>query len=318
MRGRCRRTRRFRSTATSSDSTIEAGTFINPELREKIAQNRSLYVLRNDTQKVKSYYATHRQPAVSDTVPGNEVQKGVSDLTMLRDKLSGSVFYEERLEMVYGAISGLMQEIFESGDETLPIEELEMCVQYMIGCMNAENKSVPAVLKMLPEEYAIYSHCTNVAIFSAMVGKTLGMSNEELSDLVFAALLHDIGKRRIEASILSKPGYLEEGEYRVMQRHPAYGWEILKKNGIENASILDGVLYHHEKMDGSGYPEQLVGKIIPKNARIIGLCDVFDALTTKRTFRPNYTSFEALIVMKREMNRQFDENYIDAFIQMLR
>ena len=71
-------------------------------------------------------------------------------------------------------------------------------------------------------------------------------------------------------------------------------------------------------MDGSGYPEQLVGKIIPKNARIIGLCDVFDALTTKRTFRPNYTSFEALIVMKREMNRQFDENYIDAFIQMLR
>lgn len=297
---------------------IEAGTFINAQLREKIVQNNSLYVLKNDTLKVKAYYADCSMQGAEAEGSQYSASKRVVDVKMLRDELSRSAVYEERMKLVYGSVSELVRTIFESTDEKLPLEELKMCVQYMIGCISSENKSIPSVLRMMPEEYTLYNHCTNVAIFSAMLGKTLRLPDEELGDLVFAALLHDIGKKRIDPSILAKPGYLEEGEYRIMQRHPLYGWEILKDNGIQSDNVLKGVLYHHEKMDGSGYPEQLHRKLIPRTARIIGLCDAFDALTTKRTFRPNYTSFEALILIKKEMNRQFDEEYTDAFIQLLR
>lgn len=297
---------------------IEAGTFINTQLRGKIVQNSSLYVLKNDTLKVNAYYADCSALGIITERTEDLASIRVIDVKILRDELSPSAVYEERLKLVYGSVSEVVRSIFESADEKLPKEEIQMCVQYMIRCISSENKSIHAVLKIMPEEYTLHNHCTNVAIFSAMLGKTLRLSEEELGDLVFAALLHDIGKKRIAPSILCKTGYLEEGEYRIMQQHPLYGWEILKDNGVENNVILKGVLYHHEKMDGSGYPEKLHRKMIPRAARIIGLCDAFDALTTKRTFRANYTSFEALTLIKKEMSRQFDEEYTDTFIQLLR
>lgn len=130
-------------------------------------------------------------------------------------------------------------------------------------------------------------------------------------------MLHDIGKIRIDQSLLLKPTYLETEEVELIQQHSNYGLEILQNNGIVNPRILDAVHYHHEKLDGQGYPARLRGKMIPKFARIIGMCDVFDALTTQRTFRSNYTSYEALIVIKQQMADQFDENYTDTFIRLL-
>lgn len=298
---------------------IEAGTYIYQELHDKIMQNPSVYILKHDTVKLQEYYSAHSQPAVFDHGDSeNEEMAIIADLKTINESLSRAALYEDRLQIIYGTISGLMQTIFDQRKETLPLEALQTCAEYMVGCIIAENKSVPTMLKIMPEEYTLHNHSTNVAIFSAMVGKAAGFSKEDLVDLVFAALLHDIGKIRIDQQILCKPGHLDEDEYRIMRHHPDYGWEILQKNGIDKLSILHGVRYHHEKLDGSGYPEQRTGKIIPKSAKIIGLCDVFDALTTKRTFRPSYTSFEALMMMKRDMNRQFDESYTDALIRLLR
>jgi len=139
----------------------------------------------------------------------------------------------------------------------------------------------------------------------------------ELIDLAYAGLMHDIGKIRIDQMLLLKPSSLDDHEYELVQNHSGYGVEILQNNGIENQKILDAIRHHHEKLDGKGYPNQLRGKRIPKFARIIGMCDVFDALTTRRTYRMSYTSYEALILMKQEMADQFDPYYSETFIRLL-
>jgi len=168
----------------------------------------------------------------------------------------------------------------------------------------------------MPEEYTIHNHSNNVAFFSAIIGNKLKMSQEELIDLTYAALVHDIGKVRIDSMILEKPSALAENEFELVKEHSQIGYDILVKNGIVNQMILKAVKHHHERLDGSGYPDGLRGKMIPKAARIIGMCDTFDALTTKRTFRKSYTSFESLLLMKRDMHTQFDESFIDIFTQL--
>ena len=175
---------------------------------------------------------------------------------------------------------------------------------------------MPIILKFMPEEYTIHNHSNNVAFFSAIIGNKLKMSQEELIDLTYAALVHDIGKVRIDSMILEKPSALAENEFELVKEHSQIGYDILVKNGIVNQMILKAVKHHHERLDGSGYPDGLRGKMIPKAARIIGMCDTFDALTTKRTFRKSYTSFESLLLMKRDMHTQFDESFIDIFTQL--
>jgi len=296
---------------------IEAGTLITKSLYEKISLNQTIYLLRDDAEKVKEYYLLNNARAEEN---GFEIPKydAVASVLGLRERLTPVGSFEERLSMVYMSVAGLIESIFKTSDENLPLGALRVCASNIAEYINTDRTVMPIFLKIIPKEYSTCYHSTNVAFFSAILGKAIDLTKEEIVDLALAGLLHDIGKIRIDSKILLKPGVLDPDEYEIMKNHCDYGFIILKNNGIENQKILNGVRYHHEKLDRTGYPQRLYGKLIPKFARIIGLCDVFDALTTKRTFRENYTSFEALLLIKREMNAQFDEQFTDAFIRLLR
>lgn len=286
---------------------IEAGTLLDESLYEKLVHHQELFIYKSDMPKVKSdssHMEGQRDPLLAAVT--------------LREKSSLTVNAEERLFVVYSTVSEVMESIFESANEKLPLEALSACVHEIVEVLHSESNLLPIVLKMMPDDYTTHQHSTNVAYFATILGIMMKMKKQELIDLTFAALLHDIGKLRIEAAILEKPCSLEEDEFESVKHHSQMGCEILEQNGIVNQTILKGILHHHERLDGSGYPDQLKGKVIPKVSRIIGVCDVFDALTTNRTFRENYTSFEALLLMKREMHKQFDELLIDLFIQMHR
>lgn len=294
---------------------IEAGTLINKTLYEKIQHNPIIYVLKGDSKKVEAYLAEYNE---SSEIPLEILKReSISMALGLKEKLASLILFEEQLSMVYTTTVGLMQEIFETKNETLPFEALNACVNELVGCVNTDFNVMPWLLKIMSKEYTTQHHSVNVAFFAAILCKAKHIPLKDMIDITFAGLLHDIGKVRIEESLLLKAGALEEEEYEIMKCHSENGSVILEQNGITNEKILNGVHYHHEKLDGTGYPKQLSGKKIPKSARIIGMCDVFDALTTKRTYRQNYTSFEALMLMKRDMRTQFDESFTDAFIQLL-
>jgi HD-GYP domain-containing protein (c-di-GMP phosphodiesterase class II) len=160
-------------------------------------------------------------------------------------------------------------------------------------------------------------HTRRVMKYSLAIGKAMGLSQKEMTDLRLSAILHDIGKIGIRDSILLKNEQLTFEEYNAIIMHTAYGAEILSHVG-QLKDILPGVKWHHEKYDGSGYPEGLKGDRIPLIARIISVADTFDAMTTDRPYSKAQSAEAALEVLRRNAGSQFDPAAVDAFINAYR
>jgi putative two-component system response regulator len=171
-------------------------------------------------------------------------------------------------------------------------------------------------------------HLIRVSEYSRMIALGLRadgvyageLSDQLIDDVARSAPLHDIGKVGIPDQILMKPGPLTEGEWEVMRRHTTIGGDTLR-SVIENTPrpgflrvAHDIALYHHEKWNGTGYPEGLARQDIPLCARIVALADVFDALTTRRPYKDPWTMAEALELIRRERGEQFDPAVVDAFL----
>lgn len=160
-----------------------------------------------------------------------------------------------------------------------------------------------------------YKHCLRVSMLSTSVGVEMGLSVDEIRDLVVAGLLHDIGKSNIDHDIIIKPGKLTEEEFAEIKRHPLIGYNILKSGGNYNANVLSGVLFHQEKFDGSGYPTGISGKEIPLVARILTVCDVFDALTSNRPYREPWSVPETEEYILGGCGTHFDLEVTQAFLR---
>lgn len=160
-----------------------------------------------------------------------------------------------------------------------------------------------------------YKHCLRVAMLSTSVGVEMGLSVDEIKDLVVAGLLHDIGKSNIDHDIIIKPGKLTDEEFAEIKRHPLIGYNILKNSGNYNSNVLSGVLFHQEKFDGSGYPTGIAGKKIPLVARILTVCDVFDALTSNRPYRVPWSVPETEEYILGACESHFDLEVTQAFLR---
>lgn len=159
-----------------------------------------------------------------------------------------------------------------------------------------------------------FGHSVNVAVLSIMTGITLGYNDRQLKELGVGAILHDIGKTRIDKSILSKPGDLSKDEFNEVKRHTNYGFEILRQ--YPDVSLLSAhiAFQHHERWDGNGYPRGLTRDDIIDYARIVAVCDVYDALLADRPYRNSYTVNQALTVLKRMGGIYLDPHCVDALI----
>lgn len=159
-------------------------------------------------------------------------------------------------------------------------------------------------------------HSVRVAEFSALIASELGWREEEVQNLKYIALLHDIGKVGIPDNVLNKPGRLTESEFNIIKSHTTIGGDILKD--IETITDVDaGAKYHHERYDGSGYPSGLREDEIPMVARIIGIADAYDAMSSKRIYRDNLPKE----VIRKELvcgrGTQFDPELLDIFVELL-
>ena len=158
-------------------------------------------------------------------------------------------------------------------------------------------------------------HDRRVARLAIDIGRQLGMSGQQLDAVGRGGLLHDIGKLGIPAAILKKTGALTEPEWRVMKTHPELGLAILGGTGRYTREML-AVLYHHERMDGSGYPHGLASAEIPIEARIVAVADTYDVLTSDRPYRHAFTQVEALRRILDEAGPHLDPRVVDALLQV--
>jgi len=173
----------------------------------------------------------------------------------------------------------------------------------VLGCAIAERDS------------DINSYNYRVTFYSLRLGEAIGLSREDIHDLIAGAFLHDVGKIGIRDPILLKPGKLTPEEFEIMKTHVSLGVDILSKSSWLRGA-RDVVEFHHEKYDGTGYPQGLKAEAIPLNARIFSIVDVFDALTSNRPYKESWAVVDAIAMIKRESGSHFDPQLVSVFALM--
>ena len=159
-------------------------------------------------------------------------------------------------------------------------------------------------------------HSRRVTELSIELAQAMGMSDEDIVHMRRGALLHDMGKIGIPDSILHKPDELTEDEWRVMRKHPQLAFDML--HPIEYLrEALEIPYFHHEKWDGTGYPQGLKGEEIPLSARIFTVADVWDALTSNRPYRPAWSGEEALAYIREQSGKHFDPQVVELFFKVI-
>lgn len=162
-----------------------------------------------------------------------------------------------------------------------------------------------------------YMHSLNVAMYAGTFGLLYGMEYERVNKLIAAALLHDIGKTRIPEDILNKPGSLSEEEFAEIKKHPQYGYDMLKDMVSISPLVRVPILEHHENYDGSGYPRGLVDKETHIFSKIIHICDVYDAMLSKRCYKDAINPWEVIDFITTHRNIMFNGVLVDFFLQSL-
>jgi HD-GYP domain-containing protein (c-di-GMP phosphodiesterase class II) len=209
----------------------------------------------------------------------------------------------------------VLQDLKSGGN--IDINEATALITNTIDSLDANHDAMLAVSKLLNIDTYTYTHSVNVAIFSIAFGDFLEISRKDLTNLGIAAMFHDIGKVAIPHYILNKPGDLTEYEFSVIKTHTTTGLPFLKNIFGINTPILGGILSHHERFDGKGYPSGLKGELIPQFARIISIVDVYDALTSTRPYGGPVSAQKALGIIYGMRGKNFFTELVERFIRCL-
>jgi len=191
----------------------------------------------------------------------------------------------------------------------------------VVDLITSEEEMARHLLEITSHDYYTYTHSVNVGILSVSLTKTFfGKSGDHnnMRELGAAFFLHDLGKVRIDSSYINKPGKLTDEEMREMKRHPAHGFNILNEARELTDECKLIILEHHERDNGSGYPRGLRGDEIHVYARICSIADVYDALTSERSYKQPMAPFSALKLMKEEMLNHFSRELFETFVMMFR
>lgn len=275
---------------------IEAGTLLTTKTHTLLSNQKALYILKgaNGQQKLSC----------------QNLEFYVESNKDLNEKTMG---------FIYKVNSELFAKIVDDEDSSLKISCVESIVKSIIFLIKSKKQYLKGNIQYFADDYQVASHSIHVAIYALNLGHFLGLNEHELLSLGTAGLLHDVGLQTVNKDILEKDSELDAKELEIVQQHPKYSVEIITHNHIHNPYIIDAVMHHHERYDGSGYPDKLHEHQISKFASILAICDVFDALTNNRPHRKKYTYFEALKLMMQDpsMGNKFNHNYLQVFLKSM-
>jgi HD-GYP domain-containing protein (c-di-GMP phosphodiesterase class II) len=197
------------------------------------------------------------------------------------------------------------------------IVEAALQLQVSVAAEEFDVEAVAALVAAVEvKDRETQGHNRRVAEICVHIGRELGMTASELRGLARSGLLHDVGKLGIPDAILQKRGPLSEADWALMRTHPEVGLRILQRCGHFKRELL-AVLYHHERMDGSGYPHGLAGEAIPIEARIVGAADMYDVLTSDRPYRKARSQAEARVIIQSEAGVHLDPRIVAALLKTI-
>jgi HD-GYP domain-containing protein (c-di-GMP phosphodiesterase class II) len=282
-------------TKTAMSLFLQSDTAVDGTAKVKLREIEGLYISEEDEVLYREYVARHLQSIAKN-----------SDIPI-----------DQKAKIVYERATETIDAMFKNPESLENVKQAEDIVHTTLEMILNDGSTVESLMKITAHDYYTHTHSLNVSIYTLSLGAFLGIKGRDLEVLGMAAVLHDLGKSKIDYEIINKNGKLSDEEFAHMKCHPALGHEIALKLGIDDERVLSGIRHHHEKIQGGGYPDNLKGEQISYFARIIGVCDVFDALSTKRSYKDPMSSFESLLLMKQQMSEHLDMDIVNAFIKML-
>ena len=275
---------------------LDAGTLLTSKIYSMLSNQKTLYIAKLDKGK-QELNCTNLDSYV----------KFNKDLS------------KKNIQFIYKITSELFVNMSDNKYNPSKIACIETIVKSIIFLIQHKKGYLRNTIEYFSNEYELAFHSLHVTIYAINLGNALKLDNEQLLDLGTAALLHDIGLTKIDREITHKNRELTPQEIVIISEHPKLSIELIEHNHIHNPYIIDAVMHHHERYDGSGYPDQLYEHQMSQFASILAICDVFDALTNNRPYREKYSPFEALKLMMKDssMQNKFNDHYLQIFLKTL-
>jgi putative nucleotidyltransferase with HDIG domain len=281
-----------------------------------------LYCSEDDAFTEQKLQRLH-QTGVEEIFIPHEDAKAYQDYA--RDNL-GSILADTKIpprlrsQMFYRTSSGLVEEAFSRRlPHEIPQTYMDQVHKLVEDCLTflSGDTNLAEVAKFMSHDYETYTHCVNVFVLVIAILKDHpNYSDEDMKQIGVGAVLHDIGKTQIPREIIRKPGKLNEEEFRAIKRHPTLGNALCMRLELP-PKVANIVLYHHEKLDGSGYPAGIDMANLPTYIRAVTVADIYDALTSKRSYAEAMQPFEALQLMKDEFWGKIDGELFTRLIQII-
>jgi putative two-component system response regulator len=227
--------------------------------------------------------------------------------------LTGAATREDKLKAIEEGVTDFIAKPFSAEELMARVRSLLQLKFFVDSLEDAETVIASLAKAIDARDRYTATHSERVSLYAGLLGDRIGLQGSELAAVKRGGLLHDIGKIAIRDNVLLKPGKLTPEEFSDIKRHPVEGRNLLQKLRTL-AFALPVVYHHHERMDGSGYPDGLMGESIPIAARVITIADIFDALTSARVYRRALSRAETLAIMEEETKRGWwDSHLLDEF-----
>lgn len=268
------------------------------KMASKLKKKSSLFIDKRDSRHFQAY-----------------MEENISDI--IKDE---SKHINEKSEAVYAVSTNIVNDLLEA-PKAQSINKVKHMVSNQIEFVMKNPGAVNSLMSITEHDYYTYTHSVNVAIYLVGLGEQMQLSSDEIRNLSLGGMLHDLGKSKISLEIINCTTKLTDEQFEEMQKHPDLGVEILKQLDEDEQMVPKECYYaihhHHERFCGGGYPNKLAGKDIHLYGRMTKVCDVFDALTTKRSYKNEMSSFDSLKLMKDKMSDEFDPDVFDHFLKLM-
>lgn len=252
------------------------------------------YYFTADRDKVEAYKAVHHAVRIDTTSPPAE---RIANLTDAAAELTKILYKYPLTGSSYALVEGI--------------------AKAMVDCVEEDKSCVAALGLLASHDQYTYYHSARVSAYALAIAMHLSQKDAaQLQAMAIGALLHDVGKSRVDLAVLNKRGALTKEEWDMMRRHPVFGDEVVSQS-LLSAVPREIILHHHERFDGSGYPHQLTENELLEEVKIAAFADIFDALTTNRPYQASRTRFEALDFIRHKLLKTVHRDSFLAMVELL-
>lgn len=275
---------------------------------------------QHDVRYIKVNVSEEEDQEDLDTIDLDEIEKK-DDFSKIEEKLN-EIKYKEKIKSFREDFRGnqvKLQKDFEGilKGEVIGKDKIKDNIDKTLAAFQGNINAFQLLEQMRDLDDTTYAHSQNVTVISYNIGKWLDLNEGKLQSLVTAALLADLGKMKVPKELLNKAGKLTYDETLECQKHVIESHELIKNYSFVTEDVKQAVLLHHERMDGSGYPLGLKGNKIPLLARIIAIADVYNALTSNRSYRKKMSPFEAIKTLETEYLDKLDSKILYIFLNRI-